>query len=138
MKNCFEGLLSNNIIPIINENDVVAITELMFTDNDELAGLITKMLGSKKLIILSNIDGLMDMKTKKVIKKINSDNNWKKFITDKKSKSGRGGMKTKCTIAQKLASTGITCHIINGKTNNSILKVFRNEDIGTTFLADAN
>ena len=60
MRNCLETLLKNNVIPVINENDVVSVTELMFTDNDELSGLITDMMNSDGLIILSNIDGIYD------------------------------------------------------------------------------
>ena len=57
MINCFEGLLAEGIVPIVNENDVVSLTELMFTDNDELAGLTARMVKAKKLVILSNVDG---------------------------------------------------------------------------------
>jgi glutamate 5-kinase len=58
MKNCLEILLQHGVIPVVNENDVVSVTELMFTDNDELAGLIASMLNAQALIILSNVDGL--------------------------------------------------------------------------------
>ncbi|MDX5478055.1 MAG: glutamate 5-kinase, partial [Cyclobacteriaceae bacterium] len=54
MKNCIEGLLSQGIIPVINENDTVAITELMFTDNDELASLTAAMVNADTLILLTN------------------------------------------------------------------------------------
>src|ERR1700748_694576 len=60
MKNCLEILLQHGVIPVVNENDVVSVTELMFTDNDELAGLIASMLNAQALIILSNVDGLYD------------------------------------------------------------------------------
>ena len=53
-------MLENDVLPIVNENDTVSITELMFTDNDELSGLITKMMKSDMLIILSNVDGMYD------------------------------------------------------------------------------
>src|SRR5580698_10090588 len=58
MKNCLELLLQHQVIPVVNENDVVSVTELMFTDNDELAGLIASMLNAQALIVLSNVDGI--------------------------------------------------------------------------------
>jgi len=60
MKNCLEILLQHQVIPVVNENDVVSITELMFTDNDELAGLIASMLNAQALIVLTNVDGIYD------------------------------------------------------------------------------
>ena len=60
MKNCFDVLWQNNVVPVVNENDAVSLTGLMFTDNDELSGLIASMLDCHKLIILSNIDGIFD------------------------------------------------------------------------------
>ena len=55
---CMEVMLENGVVPIVNENDTVCVTELMFTDNDELSGLIAKMMKAEMLILLSNIDGL--------------------------------------------------------------------------------
>lgn len=57
MKNCLTTLLENGVIPIINENDTISITA-MFTDNDELSGLIASMMGFEALVILSNVDGI--------------------------------------------------------------------------------
>jgi glutamate 5-kinase len=57
-KNCMTSMLENNVIPIVNENDTISVTELMFTDNDELSGLIATMMNTQALVILSNIDGI--------------------------------------------------------------------------------
>lgn len=57
-KNCMEVMLENRVIPVVNENDTISVTELMFTDNDELSGLIAAMMGMDALIILSNVDGI--------------------------------------------------------------------------------
>ena len=53
-------MLENNVLPIVNENDTVSVTELMFTDNDELSGLIAQMMHADTLILLSNIDGIFN------------------------------------------------------------------------------
>ena len=55
---CMTVMLENNVLPIVNENDTVSVTELMFTDNDELSGLIAQMMQADTLILLSNIDGI--------------------------------------------------------------------------------
>ena len=58
MKNCITAMLENSVLPIVNENDTISITELMFTDNDELSGMISSMMDCGSLIILSNVDGI--------------------------------------------------------------------------------
>jgi len=58
MKNCISAMLENHVLPIVNENDAISINELMFTDNDELSGLISSLMDCKSLIILSNVDGV--------------------------------------------------------------------------------
>lgn len=139
IQNCFEAANTDNIIPIVNENDTVSVRELMFTDNDELAGLIASMMKSDALVILTNVDGIYDGDPKnansKVINEIKSENvkNLENCISPEKSRFGRGGMLTKSHVAKKLANLGITTHIINGKSENSIMKVLNNEQIGTKF-----
>src|SRR6195952_1275300 len=94
MKNCLELLLQHQVIPVVNENDVVSVTELMFTDNDELAGLIASMLNAQALIILTNVDGLYNGNPKtegtKVIEKIDGSlSNLASFVTSDRSQFGR-------------------------------------------------
>ncbi|NQU88068.1 MAG: glutamate 5-kinase [Mariniphaga sp.] len=128
MKNCIRTLLENNIVPIVNENDAISITELMFTDNDELSGLIASMENSEALIILTNVDGIFNgipgTKDAKLIEEI-SDNGFdpEKSLTDEISGFGRGGMITKFRIARKVAKGGIAVHIVNGKTENILVNI---------------
>ncbi len=139
MVNCFEGLLSQSIVPIVNENDVVSLTELMFTDNDELAGLTAFMTKADKLIILSNIDGLFtgdpSNPESRLIHTIGLNNTIsKQFISSSKSSLGRGGMTTKFGIATKAASQGIETIIANGKKDHIILDILEGKQAGTRFL----
>ena len=143
MKNCVTNLLQNNIIPIVNENDVISVTELMFTDNDELTGLIASMIDADAVILLSSIDGLYDgdpadpsSKLIPVIDDPKSD--FTQYITATISNFGRGGMITKCKMAQKITQVGITVHLANGKTENILSKIFQNEQVGTKFPAHRN
>jgi len=131
MKNCLSSLLDNNIIPIINENDAVSVTALMFTDNDELSGLIASMLNCDALILLTNVDGIFNGDPKEegtqVIRSIDSDtSDLSEYISTTKSDFGRGGMLTKCRIAQKTAASGISVHIANGATNHILTQLVDN------------
>ncbi|GHT31101.1 glutamate 5-kinase [Bacteroidia bacterium] len=141
-RNCMLRMLENGVIPIVNENDTISVTELMFTDNDELSGLIATMLGMEALIILSNIDGIYDGNpaepTAKVIREVQPDEDLSKYIQTGKSSFGRGGMLTKTTIARKVADEGITVIIANGKRDNILPDLLRNgsETLCTRFVAN--
>lgn len=136
MINCLDALLSNGIVPIVNENDVVSLTELMFTDNDELAGLTAVMVGADKLIILSNVQGLYTglpgADGAELIHEVNRQ--LEVNISDDKSTQGRGGMKSKYEIASKAASNGIDTYIAHGKRENVLLDILDGKQVGTRFL----
>lgn len=122
-KHCMEVMLENGVIPIVNENDTISVTELMFTDNDELSGLIAAMMDMDALVILSNIDGIYNGNpadpASSVIREINgSQEDLSEYVQTSKSQFGRGGMLTKCSIARKVADEGITVFIANGKKDN--------------------
>lgn len=139
MKNCLEILLQHDVVPIVNENDVVSVTELMFTDNDELAGLIASMLNAQALILLTNVDGIYDgdpnLPGSSVIKEVvESEIDFSSFITSGKSQFGRGGMITKSTMAQKTARLGIAVHIANGTKDNILTDVLDDKAVQTHFL----
>ena len=130
MKNCFSTLLENRVVPIVNENDTISVTELMFTDNDELSGLIASMQNSEALIILSNIEGIYDgdpsLPGSSIIEEINvKDREWMRNVSVQKSGFGRGGMITKSSIAQKVAKEGIAVHIAGGLQDNVLLDIMR-------------
>ena len=120
-KNCMSAMLENRVIPIVNENDTISVTELMFTDNDELSGLIATMMDAEALVILSNIDGIFNGDPKdpasQVIRKVESaaGDDLSGYISTERSQFGRGGMLTKCRIAMKVALEGVEVIIANGK-----------------------
>jgi len=140
MKNCLSALLNNQIVPVINENDVISVTELMFTDNDELAGLVSAMINTDMLIILTNVDGVFDgdpaLPGTKLIDTYDPTLiNLTDISTGKKSGFGRGGILTKCQTSEKIAGMGIPVHIANGRTENVVLRILADEKIGTRFPA---
>ncbi len=138
MKNCFEALLKSGVVPVVNENDVVSVDELMFTDNDELAGLIACMMDTESLILLSNVDGIYDKnpaeKDARVIHKVGSDTAIQKFIAPTKSTFGRGGMLTKAKTTKRLAAMGISTFIANGQRENVLLDLLEGKEVGTEFI----
>lgn len=139
MKNCLEILLQHHVVPIVNENDVVSVTELMFTDNDELAGLIASMLNAQALILLTNVDGIYDgapdLKDSSIIDEVNDTGiDFSSFVTSGRSQFGRGGMITKSHMAQKTAGLGIAVHIANGTKDNILTDILENKTPHTRFV----
>jgi glutamate 5-kinase len=126
-----EAMLSNKVIPIVNENDTISVTELMFTDNDELSGMAAAMMNVDLLVILSNIDGVYNgnpsAEDVEVIREIKSKNtDISDYIYTEKSHFGRGGMITKTRIAHKVANEGIEVIIANGKRKNILIDLVLN------------
>ena len=143
-RNCIRIMLENKVLPIVNENDAVSVSELMFTDNDELSGLIASMLGMEALVILSNIDGIFDgapsNPDSKVIRTIRKGQDLSDFIQTSKSTFGRGGMQTKTSIARKIADEGIEVIIANGKKDNILVELLdkRKDMVCTRFEASGS
>jgi glutamate 5-kinase len=143
MKNCISAMLENNVLPIVNENDTVSINELMFTDNDELSGLISSMMDCKSLIILSNVDGVYngipgEEGTRLITRIDENSEDIDKYISTAKSGFGRGGMLTKCSIARKLASHGVDVFIANGKRDSIISDIVNQKEVPyTQFIASS-
>lgn len=139
-KNCMEVMLEEGVIPIVNENDTISVTELMFTDNDELSGLLATMMSADMLIILSNIDGIYTGNpadpTSRLIPLIDADTDISQYIQTTKSNFGRGGMTTKHRIARKVAAEGIEVIIANGKRDNILLGLIHLDPATNRFLLD--
>lgn len=121
-RNCMLVMLASGVIPIVNENDTISVTELMFTDNDELSGLIATMMDVDALVILSNVDGIYSgmpgTADARVIAEVEPDKDLSEYIRTEKSGFGRGGMMTKCNIARKVADEGVEVVIANGKRDD--------------------
>ena len=142
-KNCMTVMRENGVIPIVNENDTISVSELMFTDNDELSGLIASMMDAQALIILSNIDGIYNGSpadpTSEVIREIGQGKDLSSYIQTSKSSFGRGGMLTKTNIARKVADEGITVIIANGKRDNILVDLIQHPEstLCTRFIPSA-
>ena len=122
---CMRVMLENSVLPIVNENDTVSVTELMFTDNDELSGLIAQMMEADTLILLSNIDGIYTGNPadpqSQLIREVAPGADLSEYIQTEKSSAGRGGMQSKYATATKIQQSGIHVIIANGKRENVLI-----------------
>lgn len=129
---CMNVMLQNGVLPIVNENDTVCVTELMFTDNDELSGLIAEMMQADTLILLSNIDGIYtghpDDPQSRLIPTVTPGTDLSTYIKEEKSAFGRGGMHSKYTTATRLQAAGIQVIIANGERENILIDLMKQPD----------
>tara|TARA_Y100000590_G_scaffold21381_1_gene24800 strand:+ start:746 stop:1852 length:1107 start_codon:yes stop_codon:yes gene_type:complete len=128
-----DNLLLMGIVPIVNENDTTATTEIKYGDNDRLAARVSQIISADCLILLSDVDGLYtdnpkknkDTKLIKIVKTIDDD--IKKYATKAENLYGSGGMKTKIDAAKICQLSGCYMAIANGNHNNPIKKMLKNQ-----------
>jgi glutamate 5-kinase len=139
-RNTLFSLLHFGVIPIVNENDTVAVDELKFGDNDTLSAMVACNAEADLLIILSDIDGLYDSDPRKnesarLIPEVSEITG--EMIENSKSKGGAlssGGMLTKLSAARMVMASGIPLVIASSEEPNVIRRVAAGEEIGTLFL----
>jgi glutamate 5-kinase len=139
-RNTLHTLLDYGVVPIINENDTVAVDEIKFGDNDNLSGMVVHVADADLLVILSDIDGLYtedprvhrDARFIPVVEKLTAE--MERGAGDARTGVGTGGMRSKLMTAKKVGAYGIPMVIINGRTEGSIRSIFSGEEIGTIFL----
>lgn len=143
-RNTFMELIKQRVIPIVNENDVVALDELKIGDNDNMSALVAGIVDADLVIILSDIDGLYTANP-------SEDPNAKlvplvQEITAKIESSaggvgstrGTGGMATKIQAAKAATSSGIQMVIASGTEKNAITRILQGDNIGTLFTSREN
>ena len=131
-RNTLDRLIEHGVIPIINENDSVAVEELRFGDNDRLSSEVATLIQADRLIILTSTDGLMDNEGARVARVRNLAEAFR-FVRPDKGEESTGGMKTKLEAVRKAISAGITCHIIDGRIPNRMQDALAGKDVGTAF-----
>jgi len=144
IRNTLEGLLKSDVLPIINENDVVATVELnqQFGDNDRLAVSIAAMIGADALFFLTTAPGLLaGLQTHsgdkaQLIETVTELNDEiLGHCQTMKSSGGKGGMLSKVNSAGMAMSFGMDAYIVYGKTKDVVLRILESEKIGTHFVA---
>lgn len=143
-RNTFMELLKQGVIPIVNENDVVALDELKIGDNDNMSALVAGIVDADLVIILSDIDGLYTANPQ-----TNPDAELVPLVTEITpeieasaggvgSARGTGGMATKIQAAKAATSSGINLVIASGTEKNAIPRIVNGENIGTLFVSREN
>ena len=134
-KRTFENLFKLGAVPIVNENDTTATSEIKYGDNDRLAARVAQIISANTLVIFSDVDGLYSsLENKKIIKEVsNVDEKIYSFVKNKKNYYGSGGMKTKLEAAKICMNAGCHMAITNGKHINPLSKLLK-ENICTWFL----
>ena len=143
VRNAVDTLTAMGVVPIVNENDTVAIDELELEigENDSLSAIVASIVGAEVLIILSDIDGLyskdphknQDAEMISVVSEI--DDNIEHLAGGAGSNLGSGGMATKITAAKIATTAGVDMIIMNGRNPEDLYKLFDGEQIGTYFPA---
>ena len=138
-----EALIRSEVIPIINENDVVANEEIQAVatvgDNDFLASLVVKLIRADLLVLLSTVDGVRESgdsgRTRRIryLEKINRSTF--KLVQDSASHLSKGGMTTKLKAAKAVADAGCSSVIANGRQAAVLTRIMNGEDVGTIILA---
>jgi glutamate 5-kinase len=134
-KNTIERLLATcNVVPIINENDSVAVEELKFGDNDRLSAEVAMLAAADLLLIITQVDGLMDQKGN-VIRRVRDIDRVKALATEGRGRFAVGGMISKLEAVKMAVEAGIPTAIINGRQPERIAAVVAGEQAGTRFVA---
>jgi glutamate 5-kinase len=136
-KNTIFKLLEMGCIPIINENDSVAIDEIRFGDNDELSCSVAQLVGASILVMLTDIDGLFTANPKhtseavlvRTVEKIGDETF--ALIQDSANSKSRGGMKSKLMAASEASQAGIDVVIANGRRKGILHDIFFGHAIAT-------
>ena len=138
-RNTLQAVLDMGAIPVINENDAVAVDEIKIGDNDNLSAIVAAMTDAEALIILSDIDGLytanpLTDKSARLIEEVTEiDSEIERIAGGAGTKLATGGMITKIQAAKFATANGVTMLIINGKQVGNLRRALSGEVIGTIF-----
>ncbi|MCB0310843.1 MAG: glutamate 5-kinase, partial [Bdellovibrionales bacterium] len=134
-RNTFLALLRRGIVPIVNENDVVAVDEIKLGDNDVLAALVSVLIDADLLILLSTVNGLRDLERKGSSARIRCipsiTDEFKALVTPHRNEISSGGMATKLQAAQSASLSGINVVIADGRKPGIVARVIGGQDVGT-------
>ncbi len=140
-QNTMRTLLTQAVLPVVNENDTIAVEEICFGDNDELSAMVAILMQASKLILLTNQEGLFNsdpdenpnailiQEVDKVTRDIET------FVSQTFSKHGRGGMSSKIQAARAATEAGIEVYVAHGRERDVILKILDGARLGTHFKA---
>jgi len=133
IRNCLSELHATSCLPVLNENDTVAVEEIRFGDNDLLAALICNALRADALVLLTNVDGLLD-ETGRVIDVIDDIAAWQQRVGTGASAWGSGGMPSKLDAARRVVEAGELAVIASGRVAKVLPRLMGGEALGTVLV----
>ena len=139
-RNTLLALLDFGVLPIVNENDTVAVDEIKVGDNDNLAALVAHLIDAQLLVLLTDVDGLYtgDPRRDPAARRLETveavTEEVQRFVFDEAGRVSVGGMSTKLEAAQKAAASGIGMVIASGRDPGTLGRLIRGEPVGTYFL----
>ncbi len=138
-RNTLTTLLGYGVVPIINENDTVAVEEIKFGDNDNLSALVAQLIDADLLVLLTDVDGLYtgdpsrDPQARKLDTVEAVTPEIERLVWSDADRVAVGGMATKLQAAQKAAASGVPMVIASGREPGTLARVLRGEPVGTYF-----
>ncbi len=123
------------ILPIINENDSVAVEELKFGDNDMLSVRVAKLAGARRVILLTSVDGLMDPQTDALVTEVADIDKVFGHVREDKGRFSMGGMASKLKAVKFAVEAGIETHIAHGRHPERLAGIVAGKGISTRFHA---
>ncbi len=140
-QNTLETLLKMNAVPVINENDTVAVEEIRFGDNDLLASMVVNLADADLLVLLTNTEGLFDKDPKlgegKLVEVVEEVDSNIVSMAGGPGKAGSGGMSSKVLAAKRTAHIGVPTVIADGRREGVLTRVLSGDPVGTLFLPSA-
>jgi glutamate 5-kinase len=131
-------LSESRILPIINENDSVAVEELKFGDNDMLSVRVAKLAGAKRVILLTSVDGLLDPENHQLISEVADIDAVFRHVRDDKGRFSMGGMASKLEAVKFAVDAGIETHIAHGRHPERLEELVVGKGLSTKFLPSSN
>ena len=128
-----EALLELSAVPVVNENDTVAVEEIRFGDNDQLAAMVTTLVSADLLIMLTHVEGLLDAQGKRV-SVVADATEAIRLVQPKKSDEGSGGMSSKVEAARRATMRGVPVVIADASAAEVVTQILDGKDVGTLFL----
>ncbi len=143
-RNTLLALLKFGVLPIVNENDTVAVEEIKVGDNDNLSALVASLIDADLLVLLTDVDGLYteDPSVNASARKLDTvdavTDEIERLVWDRPGRGSVGGMATKLQAAQKAAAAGVPMVIASGREEGVLARILRGEPVGTYFAPKAD
>ena len=132
IRNCVATLHTMGCLPIINENDTVAVEEIRFGDNDLLSAFLAHAIDAELLVLLTSVEGLLD-EAGKTVDLVTDLQSAAALARDKKTQWGSGGISSKLDAARLVTQAGAVLVIANGRKDNILVRLLDGERLGTVF-----